>query len=285
MSKNYKFKQIYIEITKNCNLNCPFCPSVSNREPNLTDNSFREIIEKIKGFTDTIYLHILGEPLTNVLISKYILIAKEHGIKVRITTNGMLLFDKKEELLGHDNLERINISLQSWHYLNNIQVEKNISNLVSFIKYKKESRPKLPLSLRFWNDKTNEFIIKKNEYLLKKLSDELNLDLNINHPEDYLLVSFEDEFIWPSVEHNDNNKFSLCLGGKNQLGILLNGDVVLCCLDYLGKTKLGNIYENSLSDILNGNIFQKHLMSLNNKEYHFELCRKCTFRNRFISKK
>ena len=187
--------------------------------------------------------------------------------------------------MDHDNLERINVSLQSWHYLNNIQVEKNISNLVGFIKYKKEYRPKLTLSLRFWNDKTNEFIINKNEYLLKKLSDELNLDLNINHPEDYLLVSFEDEFIWPSVEHSDNNMFSLCLGGKNQLGILLNGDVVLCCLDYLGKTKLGNIYENSLSEILNGNIYKKHLMSLNNKEYHFELCRKCTFRNRFISKK
>ena len=143
MSKNYKFKQIYVEITKNCNLNCPFCPSVSNREPNLTDISFQELILKIKGFTDVIYLHILGEPLTNVLISKYISIAKENGIKVRITTNGMLLFDKKEELLKHDNLERINVSLQSWHYLKDEEIEKNVNNLVSFIKYKKEIKPKL----------------------------------------------------------------------------------------------------------------------------------------------
>ena len=139
MSKNYKFKQIYIEITKNCNLNCPFCPSVSNREPNLTDISFREIISKIKGFSDVIYLHILGEPLTNVLISKYISIAKNSGIKVRMTTNGMLLFDRKDELLKHDNLDRINVSLQSWHYLKDEEVEKNIKNLVSFIKYKKEN--------------------------------------------------------------------------------------------------------------------------------------------------
>ena len=38
--------------------------------------------------------------------------------KVYVT---VLADDKKEELLGHDNLERINVSLQSWHYLNNIQ--------------------------------------------------------------------------------------------------------------------------------------------------------------------
>ena len=285
MSKNYKFKQIYIEITKNCNLKCPFCPSVSNREPNLTDISFHEIISKIKGFTDVIYLHILGEPLTNVLISKYISIAEKEGIRVRITTNGMLLFDKKDELLTHKNLDRINVSLQSWHYLKEEEVEKNISNLVSFIKYKKEKNPKLTLSIRFWNDKTNDFIVKKNKYLLDRLSDELNLDLSVSHPEDYLLVSYEDEFIWPSEDHSINSEFSLCLGGKKQLGILLNGDVVLCCLDYKGKTKLGNIYESTLEDILSNEIYQNHLNLLKNKEYFFDLCKKCTFRNRFINKK
>ena len=145
MSKNYKFKQIYIEITKNCNLKCPFCPSVSNRTSNLADNSFQEIIDKIKGFTDVIYLHILGEPLTNVLISKYFQIAEKASIKVRLTTNGMLLFDKKEEILKANNLDRINVSLQSWHYLSQEEVEKNIINLVRFIEIKKELRKDLTI--------------------------------------------------------------------------------------------------------------------------------------------
>ena len=282
MSKNYKFKQIYIEITKNCNLKCPFCPSVSNRTSNLADNSFQEIIDKIKGFTDVIYLHILGEPLTNVLISKYFQIAEKASIKVRLTTNGMLLFDKKEEILKANNLDRINVSLQSWHYLSQEEVEKNIINLVRFIEIKKELRKDLTISLRFWNDKTNEFIIKKNKYLIDRLSHLLKLDLTKSHPDDYLLVSYEDEFVWPDVSHNDNNIFSSCLGGKKQLGILLNGDVVLCCLDYLGHTCIGNINNNSLLEILNGEKYQKHLEMLKKKEYYFDLCRKCTFRNRFI---
>ena len=117
---------------------------------------------------------------------------------------------------------------------------------------------------------------------LNKLDAKLGIKLDNNHPEPYLLVSNEDEFIWPELDHEENNEFSYCLGGKSQLGILLNGDVVLCCLDHRGHTKLGNIYNNTLEEILNGEIFQNHLKMLENKEYYFELCKKCTFRNRFL---
>ncbi len=281
-SKNYKFRQIYIEITRKCNLNCPFCPSVSNRDPILTDNSFSEIISKIGDFSDVFYLHILGEPLTNVLISKYFLIAEKYNKKIRITTNGTLLKTKKEELLTANSLDRINISLQAWKYLDTKKVEEYLDNLVEFIQEKRIRKPKLTISLRFWNDKEDSNILEFNNYLINKLENKLGIKLNNNHPEPYLLISNEDEFTWPELEHPENNEFSICLGGKNQLGILLNGDVVLCCLDHNGHTKLGNIYNNTLEEILNGEIFQNHLSKLEKKEYLFDLCKKCTFRNRFL---
>ena len=281
-SKNYKFRQIYIEITRRCNLNCPFCPSVSNREPILTDNSFSDLISKIGGFSDVFYLHILGEPLTNVLISKYFFIAEKYGKKIRITTNGTLLKQKKEELLSANSLDRINISLQSWKYLEPKKVEEYLNDLVDFIKEKRIRKPKLTVSLRFWNDKENPIILEFNNYLIKELETKLGLKLDNNHPEPYLLVSNEDEFTWPELEHESNLEFSNCLGGKSQLGILLNGDVVLCCLDYNGHTKLGNIYDNTLEEILNSEIYQNHLEMLENKEYYFDLCKNCTFRNRFL---
>ena len=281
-SRIYKFRQIYIEITRKCNLNCPFCPSVSNRDPILTDNCFSEIISKIGDFSDDFYLHILGEPLTNVLISKYFLIAEKYGKKIRITTNGTLLKSKKEELLSANSLDRINISLQAWKYLEPKKVEEYLDDLVDFIKEKRVRKPKLTVSLRFWNDKEDPSIIEFNNSLISKLEAKLGIKLDNNHPETYLLVSNEDEFIWPELDHEENNEFSYCLGGKSQLGILLNGDVVLCCLDHRGHTKLGNIYNNTLEEILNGEIFQNHLKMLENKEYYFELCKKCTFRNRFL---
>jgi hypothetical protein len=47
----------------------------------------------------------------------------------------------------------------------------------------------------------------------------------------------------------DENVF--CYGLRDQIGVLVHGTVVPCCLDSEGKIPLGNIYETSLEDILN----------------------------------
>ena len=117
MSKISKFKQIYVEITKKCNLNCPFCPSSSNRDENLSIIDFHKIIERTAGFTDVYYLHLLGEPLVNKDLDGILRVAEVFKKKVRITTNGTLIHLKKDILLSAKSLDRVNISLQSWYYL------------------------------------------------------------------------------------------------------------------------------------------------------------------------
>ena len=41
-----------------------------------------------------------------------------------------------------------------------------------------------------------------------------------------------------------------CFGMQDHFAILYNGDVILCCIDYDGKTAIGNLNEHSLEDIL-----------------------------------
>jgi MoaA/NifB/PqqE/SkfB family radical SAM enzyme len=43
-----------------------------------------------------------------------------------------------------------------------------------------------------------------------------------------------------------------CFGMRDHFAILYNGDVTLCCIDFDGKTSLGNIADAPLIDILNG---------------------------------
>jgi hypothetical protein len=45
--------------------------------------------------------------------------------------------------------------------------------------------------------------------------------------------------------------------------VLPNGDVVLCCMDYAGKHKLGNLFKQIYNNIIPVN------------QTPFELCRKC----------
>ncbi|MDY7038883.1 MAG: SPASM domain-containing protein, partial [Thermodesulfobacteriota bacterium] len=43
-----------------------------------------------------------------------------------------------------------------------------------------------------------------------------------------------------------------CFGMRDHFAILYNGDVTLCCIDYNGKTAIGNVNRSSLKDILYG---------------------------------
>ena len=74
---------------------------------------FRLICEKLRGVTDYIYLHVMGEPLIHPSLGEFIEIASEMGYKVAITTNGTLLPRRQVELLD-SQIYKVNISVHSF---------------------------------------------------------------------------------------------------------------------------------------------------------------------------
>lgn len=272
-----KFKFIYLEITKNCNLKCPFCPSskISNNEY-VSINSFSEMINKIKEYTKTVYLHVLGEPLLHPNFEELVKICNQSNLLVRLTTNGTLLYKYDFSKL---ELNKINISLQSLINLNEEKQSvyfKNLENFLVQVKDKLETG-RLGIALRLWNDKSNIMIKKQNERIIEILENTICYKNYKN-----VKIDEEDEFEWPTIEKVDNDNKYYCHGGSTHIAILTNGDVVLCCLDYSGKTKLGNIYNQSLDTILNSDPYK---MIKNSNDLYFDLCKKCTYRNKFIKTK
>ena len=61
------------------------------------------------------------------------------------------------------------------------------------------------------------------------------------------------------------------------LGILADGTVVPCCLDADGEINLGNIFEETLEEILKKERYIKLKDGFTGNEIPEELCRKCTF--------
>ena len=108
-----RFKKIYVEITNICNLNCSFCNRTKKPKRSMTVEEFKTVLEKIKDYTDYIYLHVQGEPLLHKDIDKILLLCEGYNIKVNITTNGTLIHNYVDIINNSKSVRQINISLHS----------------------------------------------------------------------------------------------------------------------------------------------------------------------------
>lgn len=266
---NKKFRYLYIEITNDCNLSCPFCPQ-NRKDQYLSFANFKIIIDKVKDFVETVYFHVLGEPSLHFEIDKFVHYASLNGLKSRITTNGINLENLKR--INLQELNKISFSLQC---LIQFSKEYQINKMKNIIAFLDDKPAPLGVDLRLWNNKNDPKIKELN----KNIEEFLETSQVLKYPNIHL--SIQDEFVWPNLNHKINTVKSSCLGGIKQLAILINGDIVLCCLDSSGHTKIGNIYNDDFQVLLESQFFNNIRLKSLNGEHYFDLCKRCSFRNRF----
>ena len=275
-----RFKKIYIEITNRCNLNCSFCGKNKRDYRDMSLLEFELVINKIKRYTDYIYLHVKGEPLLYDNLDSLLSICDNTNIKVNITTNGVFLKERLAILMNHFCIRQINISL---HSENNKK-----SYFLDVFSSGKVLSTKMFISYRIWdlkdyklNKKSTEIVDKIIEFynLSPIIVDKLYNDKNIKIASN-TFVNKENIFTWPDVD-NDILVDGFCYGLKTHIAILSNGDIVPCCLYANGEIKLGNIFEDTLDVVLNGDIYKSLLKSFKDNKALHPLCKSCNFKNRF----
>jgi radical SAM protein with 4Fe4S-binding SPASM domain len=109
-----------------------------------------------------------------------------------------------------------------------------------------------------------------------KLVTDKSVKIDIN-----TFVDKDNLFEWPNL----NNKIDTdgyCYGLNTHIGILSDGTVVPCCLDANGVIELGNIFDETLDNILNKKISTDIVEGFKNNKAVHPLCKKCNFRERFI---
>jgi len=260
------YKKIYLEITNNCNLNCSFCIKNNRTKKFMSKEEYQYILNSIKGHTKYLYFHVSGEPLLHPLINDFINIASDN-FNINITTNGYLI----KRIINNKNIRQINISLHSYNPLYHISLEEYLQNIVDVINNLHEHTY---FSLRFWvNNIYNEEIIK---YLEKVYNKKIKMENGYLITKN-VFVSINKEFIWPTLDNDYYNEFGTCYALKDHLGILVNGDVIPCCLDANSIIKLGNIFNDKIDDIKNSERYQRMLSGFKNNIKCEELCKKCNF--------
>ena len=273
-----KYKRIYIEITNNCNLNCSFCSKVLKPRKNMTLEEFELILNKIKDYTDYIYLHVKGEPLIHKDIIEFINLADKYNLKVNLTTNGTI-FDKYAKELGKcKNLNKINFSLHCEHNKPNY-----LEDIFNNIKYLSNTT----VIYRLWTMKNNK-LDENSTKIVEKLKDYYNLSPEIVDKiknennikiSSTIYVDKDNEFIWPEITNHKSDGY--CYGLTTHIAILVDGTVVPCCLDSNGVIELGNLFTDSLEDIINSDRYQNLLKSFRDRKPCEDLCKSCVYKERF----
>lgn len=283
-----KYKKIYIEITNVCNLSCRFCPKTKRKSDFLDVDRFKHILKEIKPFGEYIYFHLLGEPLLNKNLGEFLKLSNENGFKANITTNGTLLIKNKEVLHKADGLRQINISLHSFE-ANDIDIsfEEYVREVLSFIK-EGIDKTKTIYALRLWNEdgRGEKGENSLNSKILSIIKEELALDFDLEEKFkkdrrvkllDRVYLNGGDKFQWPTLEIEPLGDEGFCYGLRDQFGILVDGTVVPCCLDGEGKIPLGNIYNETLKDILEGKRAKAIYDGFTERKMVEELCKRCGY--------
>lgn len=287
-----RFKKIYIETTNICNLSCNFCPKTSRKLGFMSIENFKEIINKIDGYTNHIYLHLMGEPFLNKNLKDFLQISKEANINVNITSNGTLINNVKEILINSKAVRQINISLHSFEANDNdVDFYEYINNVLDFIKEANE-KTEIICALRLWNIDTEE--LKANNELnfkiIKLIEDKLNLEFSLLEKlkekrgiklKERIYLNMAEKFSWPDSSISLISEEVFCHGLRDQIGILLDGTVVPCCLDSEGNIALGNIFNQNLDEIINSKRAKDIYDGFSRRHAVEDLCKRCGYAKRF----
>ena len=268
-----RFKKIYLEITNICNLKCSFCPSNRRKKEEMSLDTFKEILPRLKDYTDYLYFHLMGEPLVHSHINEFIDLATvKFGFKINITTNGYLI----NKIENNINIHHLNISLQA--IKNDEEIDIYLQNI--FTAVDKLHKHGTIIVYRLWNEQASS------KKIIEKLEKYYKTNLNGNNKiQDNIYLDREIPFIWPDLNNNYYNEEGSCMGLRSHIGILVNGDIVPCCLDYNGTITLGNILNDKIDNILKGKRAKNMQENfLNNKKCE-EFCRHCNFYDRIKSAK
>lgn len=259
----------YIEITNTCNLDCHFCPKHHRKRRQLSEEEFDLLTNRVRGKVCFLYFHLMGEPLLHPLLPQFITMAREKGFKTVLTSNGTLLHRAMALL---DTLPyKIQLSLHSHESNARGELSEYMDQVMRFST--QAAGKGTCMVLRLWNqggmDRENEEVMHLIEKYVPKPWKERPDGFRLC---DNLYLEFDRKFEWPGgggkaasddsdgkQEESDgkleaspskSKQEYFCKALIKQIGVLSDGSLVPCCLDHDGDVILGNLFHQSLEEIL-----------------------------------
>lgn len=276
-------RKAYLEITNVCNLSCEFCPGTRRPASFLSPEDFHTLAAKLRPYTEYLYLHLMGEPLLHPQLDTVLDQAEKLDFHVMLTTNGTLLGQRQNLLLSNPAVKKVSVSLHSFEGNRTEGLTDYLTECLCFAKAAGEAGKKC--ALRLWNLGETHGCSHLNGDILAALEQAFpppwaegrrgtTLAPNV-------FLEWGEWFDWPDLSAPEGPAPTFCYGLRDQVGVLVDGTVVPCCLDHEGDIPLGNLFQNSLEEILSTPRARAIYDGFSQGQAREPLCRTCGFARRF----
>lgn len=235
----------------------------------MSEEEFDLLTDRVRGKVCFLYFHLMGEPLLHPLLPQFVTMARKKGFKTVLTSNGTLLHRAMALL---DTLpHKIQLSLHSHESNARGELSEYMDQVMRFST--QAAGKGTCMVLRLWNqggmDRENEEVMRLIEKYVPKPWKERPDGFRLC---DNLYLEFDRKFEWPggggkaASDDSDGNQEEsdgkleaspskskqeyFCKALIKQIGVLSDGSLVPCCLDHDGDVILGNLFHQSLEEIL-----------------------------------
>ena len=285
---------IQIDICSACNLRCNFCfhsdiEAVKKSGIHfglMSYEMFSKLIDDMgtvwgKGKIKKLRLFKVGEPLMNPHVCEMVKYAKKAEIAecIEITTNGLLLTDEMSQGLIEAGLDILNVSVNGINekqYKDTCSVDINFNDFRENIKYFYDHRKSCQLFLKYSDIGYTEEEKEKFYHLFEDSCDEIFVETISGS-------LWQDTNISENVKSTGKGIYGQELEAKAVCPFLFTTMVIndqgiahLCCVDWKSEYILGDLKNESVADIWNGEklrLFQR--LHLEKKKDTIELCKNC----------
>ncbi|MDC0142801.1 radical SAM protein [Candidatus Pelagibacter sp.] len=286
---------INIELLNRCNLECVMCPQLYRNDAKKVGLS-KKILEDL--FLDfkinklPALMISVSEPLLYKDFEYVLKLAEKSEIMdIFFFTNGALLNKKNSEIILNSTVSRMFVSLDAAtqktydeirvplakRLLEENRLDNVKNNIFNFIKMRNSKKKKLPIT------RVSFVALEQNLHELEQFKKEWidivdSVEFQMERPIEAYDKVKEDDF---TILKKKDLKFKEynCSKPLSDLTIYSDGTVAPCCAFLGRKAPVGNIYNNTIKEIWNGNKINIIRDSLQNNT-PIEVCKTCLESNK-----
>ncbi|MCX6112765.1 MAG: SPASM domain-containing protein [Proteobacteria bacterium] len=251
--KRYDYKKIpdYIQIETNilCNAKCDFCTQnqVTRRPVQMENRVWEKIIDDTRGLGITYRPFLLNEPFTDermLDICKYI--KQDKTAKIEFNTNAELLTPQKTDQLLGIGVEIMRFSIDGYYEDKYNQRRKGlnfktvVSNTEYFCKQAKNHNVHTDVRMIAFpgTEEEQKLFIKKWESIAEKVT-----------------ITSLYKYPW---EGQKEVIYKPCLKIRSEMFFYVDGRATICCWDTSERAIIGDVKEQSVLNIWNGETLRQY---------------------------